>query len=59
MFEENPPAGRQAGMHHNPVRGKWNLASDFALYPHSSAGYYYGPDAHAYKRIVPMGELAE
>ena len=27
-------------IHHNPVSGKWNLASDFVLYPHSSAAYY-------------------
>jgi hypothetical protein len=27
-------------MHHNPVKGKWNLASDFTKYPHSSAAFY-------------------
>ena len=27
-------------IHHNPVRGKWNLVSDFVLYPHSSAAFY-------------------
>ena len=27
-------------IHHNPVSGKWNLVEDFALYEHSSAGYY-------------------
>ena len=27
-------------IHHNPVSGKWMLAEDFALYPHSSAGFY-------------------
>ena len=27
-------------IHHNPVRGKWNLVDDFAEYEHSSAGYY-------------------
>jgi REP element-mobilizing transposase RayT len=27
-------------MHHNPVRGKWNLVEDFTAYPHSSAAFY-------------------
>jgi REP element-mobilizing transposase RayT len=27
-------------MHHNPVKGKWLLADDYRLYPHSSAGFY-------------------
>jgi len=27
-------------IHHNPVSGKWDLASDFTRYSHSSAGYY-------------------
>ena len=27
-------------IHHNPVRGKWNLVNDFVLYPHSSAAFY-------------------
>ena len=27
-------------IHHNPVSGKWNLASDFISYPHSSAAFY-------------------
>ena len=27
-------------IHHNPVKGKWSLVEDFALYPHSSAGFY-------------------
>ncbi len=27
-------------MHHNPVKGKWNLAADFTDYYHSSAGFY-------------------
>jgi len=27
-------------IHHNPVKGKWNLAEDFTLYEHSSAGFY-------------------
>lgn len=31
---------RQAGIHHNPVNGKWSLAADFAEYHHSSATYY-------------------
>jgi hypothetical protein len=27
-------------IHHNPVKGKWSLAGDFAMYQHSSASYY-------------------
>lgn len=27
-------------IHHNPVSGKWNLASDFVSYEHSSASFY-------------------
>lgn len=27
-------------IHHNPVSGKWQLATDFTAYPHSSASFY-------------------
>jgi REP element-mobilizing transposase RayT len=27
-------------IHSNPVTGKWNLCSDFTVYPHSSAAFY-------------------
>jgi putative transposase len=27
-------------IHHNPVRGKWQLADDYTLYLHSSASFY-------------------
>jgi REP element-mobilizing transposase RayT len=27
-------------IHHNPVRGKWMLTPDWAIYPHSSAAFY-------------------
>lgn len=27
-------------IHHNPVKGKWNLVDDFVMYPHSSARFY-------------------
>ena len=27
-------------LHKNPVSGRWNLASDYLLYPHSSARFY-------------------
>ena len=39
-------------MHHSPGKGKWNLVDDFALYPHSSAGFYYGINAHIYKQLA-------
>lgn len=48
-----------AYMHHNPVRGKWNLADDFALYPHSSAGFYHGTGAHVYKQLVRVEDIQE
>lgn len=31
---------RQAGIHRNPVSGRWNLIEDYCNYPHSSAAYY-------------------
>jgi hypothetical protein len=27
-------------IHHNPVKGKWSLASDFVNYPYSSVTFY-------------------
>ena len=27
-------------IHHNPVKGKWDLVKDFTSYPHSSAAFY-------------------
>ena len=27
-------------IHHNPVKGKWNLVDDFTNYQHSSTGFY-------------------
>ncbi|WP_121353910.1 transposase [Flavisolibacter nicotianae] len=39
-------------MHHNPVKGKWNLVADYALYPHSSAGFYHGTGANVYQNLV-------
>lgn len=44
-------------IHHNPVKGKWNLVADFALYPHSSAGFYHGTGATVYQRLVRMEEI--
>lgn len=44
-------------IHHNPVRGKWNLAADFALYPHSSAGFYYDTAANAYQQLVRVEDV--
>jgi REP element-mobilizing transposase RayT len=46
-------------MHHNPVKGKWSLVSDFALYPHSSAGFYYGTGATVYRRLIRAEEVVE
>ena len=46
-------------IHYNPVRGRWNLAQDFTLYPHSSAGHYYGTKINAYKNIVSVNDVKE
>ena len=35
-------------IHHNPVSGKWSLVKDYALYQHSSAGYYDQADDNKY-----------
>ncbi len=44
-------------MHHNPVKGKWNLVNDFALYPHSSAGFYHGTGATVYQKLVRVEDV--
>ena len=46
-------------IHYNPVRGKWTLAPDFSLYPHSSAGHYYGTKVNMYKNIKSIDEIKE
>lgn len=46
-------------IHYNPVRGKWQLADDFALYPHSSAGFYHGTGATVYKRLMRVEEVGD
>jgi len=46
-------------MHHNPIKGKWNLVSDFAMYEHSSAGFYYDTGANLYKMITRVEDIRE
>ena len=46
-------------MHQNPVKGKWNLATDFAMYQHSSAGFYYSTGANMYKMITRAEDIVE
>lgn len=46
-----------AYIHHNPVKGKWNLVTDFAFYPHSSAGFYAGTGATVYKNLVRVKDV--
>lgn len=48
-----------AYMHHNPVSGKWSLVVDFALYPHSSAGFYHGTGANVYKGLIRAEDVQE
>ena len=52
-------AQKLAYIHHNPVKGKWNLLDDFALYPHSSAGFYFGTGATMYQRLVRVEEVSD
>jgi len=33
-------------IHHNPVKGKWNLCDEYTNYPHSSAAYYIDGKLH-------------
>jgi REP element-mobilizing transposase RayT len=39
-FDEKMLLQKLDYIHHNPVKGKWNLASDFVEYKHSSAVFY-------------------
>lgn len=50
-------AQKLAYIHHNPVKGKWNLVADFALYPHSSAGFYFGTGANVYQKLVRLEDV--
>lgn len=43
-------------MHNNPVAKKWQLAEDFTLYQHSSAGFYHGTGTSAYKNLIHYTE---
>jgi len=51
-------AQKLAYIHRNPVKGKWNLVDDFALYPHSSAGFYHDTGATVYQKLVRAEEVA-
>ena len=39
-------------IHANPVKGKWNLATTFEEYRHSSAGYYELNQPHQYVAVT-------
>jgi REP element-mobilizing transposase RayT len=39
-FDEKMIEQKLDYIHHNPVKGKWNLVDDFTKYQHSSAGFY-------------------
>jgi hypothetical protein len=39
-FSEKKLEQKLEHVHHNPVKGKWSLASDFVNYPYSSAAFY-------------------
>jgi hypothetical protein len=40
IFNESFLRQKMDYIHHNPVKGKWNLADDCTSYPHSSAAFY-------------------
>ena len=40
ILDEKMLFQRMDYIHHNPVRGKWNLVNDIVLYPYSGAAFY-------------------
>ena len=53
----------KAGIHHNPVSGKWNLAGNFMDYTYSSARYYElgepgDVEVYHYLDVFDFSELA-
>jgi hypothetical protein len=38
-------------IHYNPVRGKWQLVSNYTDYEHSSAAFY---ELNSYKHFAPL-----
>ena len=45
-------------IHRNPVRGKWMLAEDASLYPHSSAGFYLEGRENKSVKLVHVDEVS-
>jgi REP element-mobilizing transposase RayT len=45
-------------IHGNPVRGKWRLAEDATLYPHSSAAFYVEGTEDRNVRLVHVDEVS-
>ncbi|MEJ0102842.1 MAG: hypothetical protein WDO19_09915 [Bacteroidota bacterium] len=43
-------------IHHNPVRGKWQLVNDFTEYEHSSASFYE-KGIKRYEKIIHINEV--
>jgi hypothetical protein len=43
-------------IHHNPVMKKWNLASDFISYQHSSAAFYE-KESKGYQRLLHIVDI--
>ena len=44
-------------IHRNPVKGKWMLAADASLYPHSSAAFYLLGKEHDHVKLVHVNEV--
>jgi REP element-mobilizing transposase RayT len=45
-------------IHHNPVRKRWQLVSDFTEYEHSSASFYE-KGIKKYKRVVHLNDVLQ
>jgi REP element-mobilizing transposase RayT len=45
-------------IHRNPVRGKWMLAEDASLYPHSSAAFYMNGREDKNVKLVHVDEVS-
>ncbi|MEO5584226.1 MAG: hypothetical protein ABIQ75_02130 [Flavobacteriales bacterium] len=45
-------------IHGNPVKGKWMLAEDASLYPHSSAAFYIEGRTDKNVKLVHVGEVS-
>jgi len=45
-----PHPGGRAGIHKNPVSGKWGVVEELSKYLHSSAGFYETGEVFLFKQ---------